>query len=440
MHLVAALVPIGTHLGAWRHPDAWGDTVINRVQLLEVAHIAQAAKFDCVFLADGNAVRDMDDRALFEAMSPAARPAGFEPITLLASIAAETRHIGLAATATTSFDEPFALARRFASLDHLSDGRAAWNLVTSSFDGDARNFSRVAHLPKEERYARAREFADVTFGLWDSWAEDAFPQDRGNAQYLDADKVRVLDHVGPYFQVRGPLNIARPPQGRPVVFHAGQSEAGRALAAHAADCVFAMTPTKAAAIAHSRDMKDRAEALGRPRESLRVIPGMSLYIGRSAAEAEERLAELNALIPPALGIGHLSKILYTDLSRYEVDAPMPLLPAPVSGVSAMRGIVNDMVAAEAPTIRQVYERFLPSLGHPIFKGGPIDIADQIEDWITSGACDGFLVIPAIMPTMLRLFADAVVPELQRRGLFRRDYPAGTLRDVMGLATPVRAAG
>lgn len=432
MHLVAPLVPIGTHLGAWRHPDAWDETVINWAQLAEIARMAEAAKFDALFLADGNAVRDMDDRALFEAMSPAARPVGFEPLTLLSSLAAVTRHIGLVATSTTSFDEPYAVARRFASLDHISGGRAGWNVVTSSFDGDALNFSRAAHLPKAERYERAREFVDVAFALWDSWDADAFPQDRKNARYLDAGKVRSLDHQGPHFQVRGPLNVARSPQGRPVIFHAGQSDGGRALAAHAADCIFAMTPTKEAAIAHRSAMLDRAEALGRPRDSLRVIPGMSLYIGRSLAEAEDRLAELNALIPPALGLGHLSKLLYHDLRGCDVEAPMPSLPEEVSGVSAMRGIVNRMVETEAPTIRQVYERFLPTLGHPVFKGGPVEIADQMEDWYRDGACDGFLVIPAIMPTMLRLFAEEVVPELQRRGLFRRDYPDGTLRDVMDL--------
>ncbi len=438
LHLVAALGAIGGHLAGWRHPEAWTDTVINWEQMAECARIAERGLFDCLFLADGNAVRDMDDRALFEAMSPAARPAGFEPLTLLASLAPITRHIGLAATATTSFDEPFALARRFASLDHISGGRAAWNLVTSSFDGDALNFSRSAHLPKADRYARAREFAEVAFGLWDSWANDAFPQDRAAGRYLDADKVRALHHAGDHFSVRGPLNVARTPQGRPVIFHAGQSEAGRDLAATVADCVFAMTPTKAAAIAYNRDMKDRAEAKGRPRASLRVIPGLSLCIGRDAAQAEERFATLNALIPPALGVGHLSKILYTDLSALDIASPMPLLSDDISGVSAMRQIVNAMVAAESPTIRQVYQRFLPTFGHPVFKGGPIEIADMIEDWFRSGACDGFLVIPAAMPFMLSEFVDLVVPELQKRGLYRHAYPDATLRETMGLSRPERS--
>jgi len=439
MHLVAALGSIGTHLAGWRHPEAWDDTVINWRQLVECAQLAERGRFDLVFLADGNAVRDMDDPALFAALSPAARPAGFEPLTLLASIAAVTERIGLVATATTSFDEPYSVARRFASLDHISGGRAGWNVVTSSFDGDALNFSRTAHHPKAERYARAREFVEVVFGLWDSWDADAFPQDKAAGRYLDPAKVRRLDHVGPHFQVQGPLNVARPPQNRPVIFHAGQSEGGRDLAAFAADCVFAMTPTRAAAQAHRADMRRRAAAYGRDPDALRFLPGATLYVGRDDAEADELFDTLNALIAPALGVSHLSKMLYTDLSALDVDAPMPLLPEEISGVSAMRQIVNALVRAEGLTIRQLYRRFLPTLGHPVFKGGPVAIADMMEDWFTSGACDGFLLMPAMMPAVMQSFVELVVPELQRRGLFRSEYAGGTLREVMGLREPGRSA-
>ncbi len=436
MHLAAALGSTGTHLGGWRHPDAWTGTVMNWEQIAECARIAERGLFDLLFLADGNAVRDMDDRALFEAMAPAARPAGFEPLTLLASLAPATRHIGLVATATTSFDEPWWVARRFASLDHISGGRAGWNVVTSSFDGDARNFSRSEHLAKADRYARASEFVDVVFGLWNGWEPDAFPQDRASGRFIDADKVRPLGHRGAHFAVQGPLNVARSPQERPLIFHAGQSEHGRDLAARAADCLFAMTPTKEAAVAYASDIRDRAEAHGRSREEIRLIPGMALYLGRDAADADALFDRLNRLIAPALGLSHLSKLLYCDLTGNDPDAPMPLLPAEVGGVSAMRTIVNAMVETEAPTIREVYERFVPTFGHPIFKGGPREVADQMEEWFTSGACDGFLVLPAVMPGQLENFVALVVPELQRRGLFRREYPGGTLRQMMDL--PLRA--
>lgn len=435
MNIMTLLTSVGMHLTGWRHPDAWSETVINFGQAAECARMAEQAKLDMLFLADGNGVREMGNRALFEAMSPSSRPAGFEPLTLLSALATVTERIGLVATATTTYDEPFHVARRYASLDHLSGGRAGWNIVTTSYEGDALNFSHDSHVPKDLRYERAREFVDVVLGLWDSWGDDAFPQDKQSGRYLDADRVKALDHVGKHFQVKGPLNVARCPQGRPVLFHAGQSEPGLELAAYAADCVFAIAGTKEQARTITEGLKARAVRYGRSPSSIKILMAATIYPGRTEAEAEELCQTLNTLIPPAIALGNLSKLVVADLSAYDVDGPMPELPEDIQGPSAPRKIVNEWVRREQPTLRQVYQRYSLTQGNPMFKGTPLQIADQMEDWYTSGACDGFLIGPAVMPTSLRLFTEKVVPELQRRGLFRTEYPGKTLRDIIGVPTP-----
>lgn len=436
MNLVAALVTTGASLQSWRHPRAFANSVMNYDQMLECARIAEGARMDAVFLFDQNAVIEMENRALFESATPWSRPVAFEPLTLLAALARETSDIGLVSTANTTYDQPFLVARRFASLDYLSGGRAGWNIVTGAFDIEARNFNVDEPPSKAERYARAREFYEVADGLWDSWADDAFPEDRETGVYLNADRVRTLDHEGTFFKVRGPLNVARPVQGKPVIFHAGQSEAGRDLAAYAADCVFGLATDKASAIVFRADIRERAARFGRDPNSIRILPGLSPFVGETHEEVRSMERELGALISPALGVHFLSGIVSMDLSGHAIDGPMPELPpADIVGVESIRKNIGEMAAREKLTLRQTYERLVPSLGHMVARGTPAEVADLMEDWYRSGACDGFIVSGPIMPYGLTQFADLVVPELRRRGLFRSEYEGSTLRENLGLPVP-----
>lgn len=435
MNIMTLLTNVGLHLNGWRHPEAWDNTVLNFEQLVECAQMAERAKIDMVFLPDGSGVREMHNRELFEAMTPSSRPAVFEPVTLLSALSVVTTRIGLVATASTTYDEPFHVARRYASLDHLSKGRAGWNVVTGSNEGDAPNFSAKKHLAKDLRYEKAREFVEVVLGLWDSWADDAFIQDKHSGRYLNADRVRALEHVGDHFQVKGPLNVARSPQGRPVVFHAGQSEAGLELAAHAADCVFAVAGTLEQAQLITADLKARAVRHGRSPDSLKVLMSASIYPGATQEQADALGHALDALTSPTLALGNLSKLVAVDLSGYDVDGPMPELCEAMEGASAPRKIINAWVRKERPTIRDVYLRYSRTLGSPVFQGTALHIADQMEAWYRAGACDGFLIGPAVMPTSLQLFTREVIPELQRRGLFRTEYPGKTLRDIINLPAP-----
>lgn len=435
LNLITGLHSVGNHPAGWRHPDAWTDTVMNLEHVIETAKTAERGKFDMLFISDGNGVQQMDWPELFEANCLTSKPAVFEPVTLLAAIAMHTQNIGLLATATTTYEEPFLLARKFASLDHISKGRACWNVVTSSNALDSLNFGKDEHLARYDRYERAREFVEVCKGLWDSWAEDAFLQDKATGRYLDLAKVRVLNHKGKHFKVKGPLNAARCPQGYPVLFSAGQSEQGRELAAASADCMFAATPTKQQAIAFYNDMKGRLGKYGRAPESLRVLPGTVVYVGRTAAEADEKFAELQALINPTVGVLNLSHYVSMDLSKYPIDGPFPDLSAETAGGSSRRYAIADLAKRENLTIRQTYERMLPSFGHIVMKGDGKQVADQIEDWYKSGACDGFNVHVGFQPDGLGNFVDFVIPELQRRGLFRKDYGGQTLRESMGLTMP-----
>jgi FMN-dependent oxidoreductase (nitrilotriacetate monooxygenase family) len=435
MILMTGLLGLGGHLGGWRHPDSWNDTVMNLEHAIEIAQTAERGKLDLLFLADGNAVRQMENPALFAANSPSDRPAVFEPVTLLTAVAMHTRHIGLLATATTTYEEPYLLARKFASLDHLSKGRACWNIVTTSNPGDSLNFGRTEHVARDVRYERALEFIDICKGLWDSWAPDAFLQNKDTGQYLDPAKVHTLNHVGKFFSVKGPLNVARCPQGYPVMFTAGQSEGGRELAASTADCLFSLTDTKEKGQAFYADIKGRMAKYGRAPDTLRIVPGCGVYVGRTAAEADELYEELQSLISPALGVHYLSKSVKMDLSPFPIDGPMPDLSAEIVGIASFRQSIAEMAKRDNLTIRQTYQRVLPSMGHPVFKGNAKQVADEIEDWYTSKACDGFNVLTPLLPRGLNDLVDLVVPELQRRGLFRKEYTGKTLRENMGLPVP-----
>jgi len=435
MNLMTGMLGLGGHLGGWRHKDSWDDTVMNLDHAIEIAKIAERGKIDLLFMADGNAVRQMDKPALFAANSPSDRPAVFEPLTLMSAVAMHTKHIGFLATATTTYEEPYLLARKFASLDHISKGRACWNIVTTSFPGDALNFSRAEHVEHELRYERAREFVEVCKGLWDSWAEDAFLQNKETGQYLEPSRVHTLAHKGKHFQIKGPLNVARMPQGYPVLFMAGQSEPGREFAAYAADCVFAVTDTKEGAQKFYADVKGRLGKYNRRPEDMRIIPGVGVYVGRTAAEADEFYEELQSLISPDLGVPYLSKLCNMDLSKYPLDGPMPTEVENTIAIRSFRDSIVDMAKRDELTLRQTYQRVLPSMGHVVFKGTPSQIADQMEDWYKSKACDGFNIMTPVLPRSLNEFVDLVIPELQRRGIFRKEYTGKTLRENMGLPIP-----
>ena len=435
LNLITGLHSVGNHPAGWRHPDAWPDTVMNLEYVIETAKIAERGKLDMLFISDGNGVAQMDTPELFEANCLTSKPAVFEPVTLLSALAMHTRHIGLLATATTTYEEPYTLARKFASLDHLSKGRACWNIVTTSNELDSHNFGKNEHLARYDRYERAREFVQVCKGLWDSWAEDAFLQDKATGRYLDISKVRLLNHKGKHFSVRGPLNVARCPQGYPILFSAGQSDPGRELAASMADCMFAATPTKQQAIKLLNDVKDRMAKYGRAPHELRVLPGAVVYVGRTAAEADEKFEELQSLITPTVGVKNLSHYVSMDLSKYPIDGPFPELTESNGGTSR-RYAIAELAKRENLTIRQTYLRMLPSFGHIVMKGDGKQVADQIEDWYTSKACDGFNIHVGMQPGGLTSFVDHVIPELQRRGLFRTEYEGKTLRETMGFPMPV----
>jgi FMN-dependent oxidoreductase (nitrilotriacetate monooxygenase family) len=436
MNLMTGILGLGHHLGGWRHKDSWPSTVMNIENAIWIGKEAERGKLDLLFIADGNAVRQMDKPKLFAANSPSDRPAVFEPVTMLSAVSMFTKHIGLLATATTTYEEPYLLARKFASLDHISKGRACWNIVTTSYPGDSVNFGRAEHVPRAERYERAEEFVEICKGLWDSWAADAFIEDKVTGRYLDPAKVHTLNHVGKHFSVKGPLNVARAPQGYPVMFMAGQSEIGREFAAKTADGVFSVTDTKQAGQAFYADVKGRLDKYGRDPDSLRIMPGCSIYVGRTAAEADELYEELQSLIAPDLGVPYLSKLVEMNLEGLPIDGPMPDLSAETNAIASFRNSIAAMAARDNLTIRQTYQRVLPSMGHTVFKGSAKQVADEMEDWYTSKACDGFNMLTPVLPRGLTDIVDLVIPELQRRKLFRTEYAGSTLREVMGLPTPL----
>lgn len=432
--LVALAPPIGAHLAGWRHPDAFDDTVANMENSVWMAETAERGKFDAIFMADVNGVKHLDIPWLLAANSPTARPGGFEPTTMLGALAMKTTHLGLIGTATTTYEEPYTVARKFGSLDLISDGRAGWNIVTSGYSEDARNFSKNDHLDHDARYVRANEFVDVTVGLWDSWAPDAFVQNKQSGQYLDPTRVRELHHQGEHFNVKGPLNVAHSPQGHPVLFHAGSSGPGRELAARVADCVFYSAREMELAKAIYDDIKGRMATYGREPDHLRMIVGASVYVGRTEEEIDALSDELNALIPDELGVYQLSSLLGIDLSKYPLDQQMPLLP-PTNGFQSSVEAMNAMSQSRELTLRQAIHMVIPNYGHHQFKGNPVQVADEMEEWFTCGACDGFMVLVPVVPRGLQDFVDLIVPELQRRGLFRTKYEGKTLRENMGLPTP-----
>jgi N-acetyl-S-(2-succino)cysteine monooxygenase len=422
----------GHHVAAWRYPDAEPTEVLNFSFYKKLAQTAERGKFDMIFLADGYAVSESFSQAVTQTVQ--VRP---EPITLLSALSAVTENIGLAATVSTTYNEPFHVARKFASLDHLSGGRAAWNVVTSSNHAEALNFNADSHLLHELRYERAEEFLDVVTGLWDSWEDDAFLYDKQQAAFADRNKLHPLNHKGKWFSVKGPLNVARPVQGYPVIIQAGSSEPGKELAARTAEVIFTAWQTLEEAQRFYADVKGRLAQYGRHPDELKIMPGVFPIIGRTEEEANEKQALLRELIPQEAGVSLLSNLISFDLSPYPVDGPLPELPhlEQINGGKSRFKLLKDLAEREGLTIRQLYQRIAGARGHREIKGTPVQIADQLEEWFVNGAADGFNIMAPYLPGGLEDFVDLVVPELQRRGLFRTEYTGSSLRDNLGLERP-----
>lgn len=431
MKLGLSIRGTGYHAAAWRHAQVPAGGDLSFAHYLKVAEIAERGAFDMIFFADAVAIRE--DLSRREAIARTASLARLEPITLLSAIAARTSHIGLTATASTSYNEPYHIARKFASLDHISGGRACWNAVTSWSDAEAWNFGRDEHYDYAFRYGRAREFVEVVLGLWDSWEEGTAGRDKKSGIYFDPQKLHRLNHKGAHFSVRGPLNVERTPQGRPVVCQAGQSEEGQALAAATADIVFSAAQTLDAARVYYESVKGRLAAHGRSRDSLKVLPGILPIVGRDRDEAKRKYDALQALIDPEVGRS-LVETLVGDLGDHPLDAPLPDLPA-TRTIRSLAGILNTIAQDGRLTLRQLYEAVAAGRGHRTVIGDARDVADALEEWFVAEAADGFNVAGAYLPGSIEDFTALVVPELRRRGLFRSAYEGRTLRENLGLAVP-----
>ena len=430
LKLGAFLMATGHHVAAWRHPYVPADAGLDFAAYKQLARIAEAAKFDALFVADSIAA----DASAIASKMP--RSDYFEPLTLLAALSAVTEHIGLIATATTSYNVPYHVARKYASLDHLSGGRAGWNLVTSDNAAEAQNFGRDEHIGHAQRYSRAKEFYDVVTGLWDSWQDDAFIRDKTSGQYYDPAKLHVLNHAGEHFRVKGPLNVARPPQGYPVIVQAGSSEVGRELAAQTAEVVFTAQPSLASAQAFYADLKGRLGKYGRSADSLKIMPGVFVVVGQTQAEAEEKFESFQALVEPEVGVALLGRMLGNfDLSQYPLDGPLPELPLTQSGQQSRQKLLTELAGKDNLSLAQLGRKIAGGRGHYSVIGTRSQIADQLQAWFEQGAADGFNVLVPHLPGGLEDFAEGVVPELQRRGLFRTEYEGKTLRENLGLARP-----
>jgi FMN-dependent oxidoreductase (nitrilotriacetate monooxygenase family) len=435
LHFNLFIHDTGHHEASWRLPGADPLSHLDIGYFERLARIAEGAKFDSLFLADSPVLWG----------DPGRRPSGrLEPTVLLTALARATSRIGLIATASTSYNEPYNLARRFASLDHISGGRAGWNIVTTAGDDAARNFGLAGQAAHADRYERAAEFLDVSRKLWDSWADDAIVADKEQGVHADADRVRAVEHAGKYFAVHGPLNVPRSPQGHPLLVQAGSSEDGKDFAARYADAVFTAQPTLAEGQAFYADVKARAAALGRDPATVKILPGIVPVLGDTEAQARELDAELDRLIVPRYALHQLAKQLRVEPDRLVLDEQLPAdLPSEdqIEGAKSRYTLVVALARRERLTVRQLIGRLGGGRGHRTFTGTPVQVADTIEQWSTHGAADGFNIMPAVLPDGLESFVDKVVPILRARGLFRAEYEADTLRGHYGLARPAgRVAG
>jgi FMN-dependent oxidoreductase (nitrilotriacetate monooxygenase family) len=426
---------LGYHAAGWRHPEADPGGASDFAHFLEVARLAEAAKFDMVFLADGIGIRAKDEPA--GSLCRSAQNAELEPLTLLAALAPMTSRIGLVATASTTYNEPFHIARKYASIDRISGGRAGWNIVTSWSDAEAQNFNRDKHLDYGTRYERAAEFVEVVKGLWDSWDGDAFVHDKESGVFFDPDRLHVLGHQGKHFKVKGPLSVQRSPQARPVLVQAGASDAGMEIAAANAEVVYAVPHDIDTGRAYYSDLKARVVRHGRPADALKIMPGITPFIGSTESEAREKYDLLNALVAPELGLSYLYGQM-GDLSAFPLDGPVPEPNDP-----QVRSIAKNLLSLarrDNLSIRQLYTTIAAGFGSRILVGTAEQIVDEMEAWVDAEAADGFNICPPLLPLGLQDFATMVAPELQRRGLFRQDYTGRTLREHLGVPLPASRYG
>lgn len=426
IHFGLFLLGTGSHVAGWRMPGAV-DSFQNIDQVRAIAQEAERGLFDLIFMGD-NLHAD-----------PAAHPsytARLEPLTLLSAVAGTTKHIGLGATVSTTYSDPFTVARVFASLDHLSGGRAAWNAVTTANPTAAANFGTI-HPDHAKRYEIAEEFLTVVRGLWDCWADDAIVADRETGLYIDPAKVRCLDHEGAHFKVKGPLNIGRSPQGQPIILQAGGSGPGQELAAKSADVVFSVTQDLDEARSFYRSVKDRLPKYGRAEDSMVILPGLMPIVGRTEREAHDKLAALQGFISETNALSLLSDRFGIDMSVYDLDGPIPADLKPSDNYHAFAKVMLDKARRENMRLRDVYNLMAAARGHWVLCGTPEYIADTLETWFATGAADGFNIMPSHFPDGLTDFVDMVVPILQERGLYRTEYESGTLRDRMGLERSAR---
>lgn len=425
----------GMHLGAWREPAAPDDPTMDAAVIRAMAQTAERGKFHALFLADGLAFR--------HAMSPAAlsrttKGSRLDPIAVMAALSWVTERIGLVCTASTTYNEPFHVARKFASLDHLSGGRAGWNVVTSATPGESVNFGSEELMEHDLRYERGQEFYDVVCGLWDSWEDDAFIRDKASGVYFDVEKLHPLNHVGTHLSVAGPLPTSRPPQGHPLIAQAGSSTAGRAFAARIADVVYTIQGQLEPAKAFYAEVKEQAVANGRDPEHIKILPALILVVGRTQADAEERLAQLDELVDPEVGLEQLEAIVEADLSGYPLDGPLPEIPETERGARTRQQHFIGIARRDNLTIRQLMQ---VTARTGAMAGDRHSIADHIEEWVSARAADGFTITFADTSDSLDLFVDEVIPELQRRGIFHTDYAGRTLRENLGIPRPAnRFAG
>lgn len=428
MHLGIFVLGTGHHVAAWRHPEVVPEGAEDFEFFKEVAQLAEKGKLDMLFLSDG---------LTFDRLSHPAEQVRYEPLTLLSALATVTKKIGLAATASTTYNEPFHIARKFSSIDHLSKGRSGWNVVTSYYEAEAKNFNQDKHLDHSLRYERASEFVEVVKGLWDSWDEDALVRDKETGVYFDPKKLHTLNHKGKYYAVKGPLNSSRSPQGAPVLIQAGSSDAGVNLAAQTAEVIFTAQQTLAEAQAFYTKVKDRAVEFGRNPDDIKVLPGVTPIIGKTEEEAKKKFEQLQDLIVPEIGLDFLSDYLGgIDLSNYPLDGPLPEDIPETNGNQSRRQLIIDLAKREHLTIRQLYKRIASARGHRLIFGTAEQIADQLEEWVTHKGADGFNLMFPYLPGSFVEFVDQVIPVLQARGLFRKEYETETLRGHLGLPTPI----
>ena len=430
LHFGAFMRPVTIHTGAWRYPGAYADANFNFGHIVKFAQKLEAGKFDAFFMADHLAVLNMP----MEALKRSSTPTSFEPMTLLPALAMVTEHLGLVATGSTTYDEPFHVARRFASLDHISGGRAGWNVVTTANPDASKNFGREDHMEHDERYRRAREFYDVVTGLWDSWDDNAFIRDQESGVFFDPEKMHVLNHEGKYLKVRGPLNIGRPIQGYPVIVQAGASNAGRQLAAETAEAVFTSQATLKMGQEFYADVKARMKKVGRNPEHIKILPACMVIVADSLDEARQKRFKLDSLVHYESAIASLSIALGHDASRYDPDGPLPdNIPESNAGQSSREKAIR-VAREDNLTVRQLAQR-LGGHSSTCIMGTPEMIADEMEEWLMTGGSDGFTIQFPYVPEGIDDFVDKVIPILQKRGLFRTEYEGKTLRENMGLPRP-----